>query len=155
MNNLNSKSNLHRKLRLMKWLIPLGMILLVIAYEVGPSRWIYNSLGFTYHLVVEILLFGTVGPLLVFLLLELLDRWLVEKETAAIQANLLARAKKKELEVSQIGDDTIQVLFAASLLLTNFKSDQSEPSIITASQIEATEQALHDAIQQLRSHLLV
>lgn len=154
MNNLTSKSNLHPKLRLMKWLIPLGLILIVIGYEVGPSRWIYNSLGFTYHLVVEILLFSTVGPLLVFLLLELLDRWLIEKETAAIQANLLAKAKKKELEVSQISDDTIQVLFATSLLLTNFKSDQTEPSLITASQIEATEQALHDAIQQLRSHLL-
>lgn len=150
-----SKSNLHRKLGLLKWPIPLGMVLLVIAYEVGPSIWIYRTLGFNYHLAAEILLFGTIGPLLAFLLLELLDRWLAEKENAEIRANLLALAKEKELKVNQISDDTIQVLFAAGLLITNFKSEQYDPSLINASQIEVTEQALHDAIQRLRSQILL
>ncbi len=153
MNNLTS--NLHQKLGIIKWLVPLGLVLLVIAYEIGPSRWIYNMLGFDYHLVAEILLFGTVGPAVVFVLLEFLDRWIVEKEKAEIQAILLANAKKKELEVSQISDDTIQVLFGIGLLLTNFKSDQSGSSIITSNQIEVTEQALDEAIQRLKSQLLI
>lgn len=137
----------------MKWLIPLGLVLLVIAYEVGPSRWVYNSLGFTYHLVVEIFIFGTVGPALAFVLLELLGRWIDEKETTELQANLLARANEKELEVRQISDDTIQVLFATSLLITTFKSDQSDLPPNTAAQIEVTEQALHETIKRLRSQL--
>lgn len=155
MYKLAARSNLHRKLGLLRWLIPLGMVLLVVAYEFGPSRWIHDSLGFTYHLWAEILFFGTIGPLLAFLLIEFLDRWLVEKENAEIRANLLAIAKKKELEVSQISDDTIQVLFAAGLLITNFKSEQYDPSLINTSQIEITEQALHDAIQKLRSQIKV
>lgn len=153
MEKLVSGSNLHRKLGLLKWLIPLGLVLLVIAYEIGPSRWIHDTLGFTNHLWAEILFFGTIGPLLAFLSIELLDRWLIEKENAEIRARLLAIAKKKELEVSQISDDTIQVLFAAGLLITNLKSEQFDPSLINISQIEVTEQALHDAIQRLRSQI--
>jgi len=153
MDKLVLRSNLHHKLGLLRWLIPLGMVLLVIAYEVGPSRWIYNSAGFTAHLVAEILLFGTVGPLLAFLLIELLDRWLIEKENAELHASLLALAKKKEFEVSQISDDTIQVLFAAGLLITNLKAEQFDPSLVDTSQIEVTEQALQEAIQRLRSQI--
>ena len=114
---INLKSTFRRNLRLIKWLIPLGLVLLVIVYEVGPSRWVYNGLGFTYHLVAEIFLFGTVGPLLAFLLLEMLSRWIEEKETTEVQANLLAEAKMKDREVRQLSDDTLQVLFATSLLI--------------------------------------
>ncbi len=128
---------------------------MVIGYEIGPSRWIYFRFGFSYHLAAEIILFGTVGPLLAFFLIELLDRWLVEKENAELHAKLLDLAKRKELEVSQISDDTIQVLFAAGLLITNFKSEQYDPSLINASQIEVTEQALQDAIQRLRSQIKI
>ena len=96
---INITSGFRRKLQLLKWLIPLGLVLLVVAYEIGPSRWVYGGFGFNYHLVLEILLFGTVGPVLAFLVLELLSRWIEEKETAEIQANLLTKAKEKDLEV--------------------------------------------------------
>lgn len=152
MNNLTS--GLRRKLGIMKWLIPLGLVLVVIAYEVGPSRWIFNGFGFTNHLIVEILLFGTVGPMLAFLVLELLGRWIEERELAEYQAALLDKAQKKEIKVNQISDDTIQVLFAASLLFNTFKSDQPDSQQITTDQIEIMEQALHEAIQRLRSQLL-
>lgn len=155
MDILASRTNLHRKLGLLRWLIPLGMVLLVIGYEIGPSRWIYYALGFNIHLLAGIILFGTVGPLLAFLLIELLARWLIEKENAELHAKLLDLAKRKELEVSQISDDTIQVLFAAGLLITNFKSEQYDPSLINNSQIEVTEQALQDAIQRLRSQIKI
>jgi hypothetical protein len=144
---------IRRKLRLLKFLIPLGLVLLVIVYELGPSLWIYNSLGFSYHLLVEILIFGSVGPLLVFFLLEMLSRWIEEKETAELQANLLARAQEKELEVRQISDDTLQVLFAASLLITTIKSDQVDLSANTATHIQVTEEALQQVMQRVSSHL--
>jgi len=143
-----------RKLKLLRWLIPVGLILLVVAYELGPSRWIYEGFGFTYHLVAEIVLFGTVGPILAFVLLDLLIRWIDEKETADLQAQLIAQANEKEVGVREIGDDTIQVLFATSLLLTTFKFKQSDLPAETVAQIEVTEQSLTDAIERLRSHLL-
>ena len=48
----------------------------------------------------------------------------------------------------------LQVLFATSLLITTMKSDHFDLPPDTATQIEATEQALQEAIVRLRSHLL-
>ena len=143
-----------RKLKLLRWLIPVGLMVLVVAYELGPARWIYAGFGFNYHLLAEIVLFGTVGPVLALALLDLLGRWMDEKETADLQAQLIAQANEKEVGVREIGDDTIQVLFATSLLLTTFKFKQSDLPAETVAQIEVTEQSLTDAIERLRSHLL-
>jgi len=151
---LPNLTTFRRQLRILKWLIPTGLVLLVVAYELGPSRWIYDGFGFNYHLLVEIFLLGTVGPLLAFVLLELLGRWIDEKETADLQARLLANAGEKELKVRQLSDDTIQVLFATNLLITTIKSDGSKLPRNTVAQIEITEQALDEAIQRLRSHIL-
>ena len=147
-------STFRRQLGLLKWLIPLGLMLLVVAYEIGPSRWINNGLGFSYHLLVEILLFGTVGPVLAFVVLVLLGRWIDERETADLQARMLAQANEKEQEVRQLNDDILQVFFGTSLLITAFKSDQPELQASTAAQIEATEQALGEAMERLHAYLM-
>lgn len=143
-----------RQLQTLKWLIPSGLVILVILYEIGPSRWTYQGWGFNIHLLVEIILFGTVGPLLAFVLMELLGRWMDEKETADYQARLLTQASEKESKVRQLNDDTIQVLFATSLLMNTIKSDGSNLPPATISQIETTERELSKSIKQLRSHLL-
>ena len=147
-------SSFRRQLGLLKWLVPAGLILLVIAYEVGPSRWIYEGFGFRIHVVAEILLFGTAGPIVAFIVLELLGRWIDEKETADFQSQLLAQASEKEQVVRQTSDDTLQVLFATSLLLTTFKSERSNLPSNTAKQIETTERALNETIQRLHTQLM-
>lgn len=150
---MNFTSGLRHKSGIMKWLVPLGLVLIVIAYELGPSRWIYDSLGFTTHLIAEIILFGSIGPVLTYLILELMSRWIAEKETAETQAALLSKAQQKELEIRQLSDDTLQVLFATSLLMAIIKSkDTISPSI--SAQIEVTEKALDQSIEKLRFHLL-
>jgi hypothetical protein len=147
-------NTLRRRLGLIKWLIPAGLMLLVIVYELGPARWLNDGLGFSYHLLAEMVLFGTLGPALAFVLLDLLGRWVDEKETADLQAKLLAEANEKEIMVRQVSDDTLQVLFATSLLIATMKSDRFDLPSDTAAQIEATEQELQEAIDRLRSHLL-
>lgn len=147
-------NTLRRRLGLIKWLIPAGLMLLVIVYELGPARWLNDGLGFSYHLLAEIVLFGTLGPALAFVLLDLLGRWVDEKETADLQAKLLAEANEKEIIVRQVSDDTLQVLFATSLLIATMKSDHFDLPSDTTAQIEATEQELQEAIDRLRSHLL-
>ena len=151
---LPKSSSFHRQLRLLRWLIPAGLILSVIAYEFGPSLWIYEGFAFRVHLAAEIVFFGTVGPITALILLELLGRWIDEKETADFQAELLAQANEKELEVRQTSDDTLQVLFATSLLIGTLKSDQSNLPSNTAEQIEITEQALNETIQRLYTQLM-
>lgn len=144
----------HRRLRLLKWIIPLALVVFVIFYETGPSHWVHEHMGFDTHLVLEIVVFGTIGPFLAVLTLELLDRWIGEKETVDLQANLLANARKKEEEVREVTDDAIQILFATSLLMTTLKAERPNLPPTTVSQIEITEQSLDEVIQRLRAQVL-
>jgi len=143
-----------RQLWLLRWLVPISLALVVIVYELIISRWTFQNWGFNNHLIVEIAVFGTVGPLLTFGLLELLGRWIQEKETADLQSRLLAKANEKEQKGRQINDTTIQVLFGTSLLMSTIKSEGSNLPVETIHQIEHTEAALKESIELLRTHLL-
>lgn len=145
--------SLRNQFRLLRWLIPLVLMLLVIAYELGPARWIYENLGFNYHLLAEILIFATIGPALVFIALDLLVRWLDERDTADYQASLLTRANENVESSRQLHDDVLQTLFATSLLVAKLKSDANNLSPELTQQIEANDQALEEARQRLQSHL--
>jgi hypothetical protein len=115
------------------WALPTTMVLLVVGYELGPARWIYETLGYRYHLLAEIIIFASLGPTLAFIVLQLLRRWLEERETSDLQAHLLARSRAEAEGSRQLNDDALQELTA---------------------QVEQTEDALQDAVGQLRSHLL-
>lgn len=150
----SSATTFRRQLRILKWLIPVGLALVVVTYELIISRWTFQSWGFNNHLIVEVSVFGTVGPLLTYVLLELLGRWIDEKETADWQSRLLAKANEKEQKVRQINDATIQVLFGTSLLMSTIKSEGSNLPDKTIHQIEHTEAALNESIELLRTQLL-
>jgi len=149
-----SPAALRRRLSLLQKLAPIGLLFLVIAYEIGPARWIHDWLGDAYHFVAEILVYGTVGPALAYLLLDFLGRWLEERETSELQAKVLAQAREHARISHQLSDEAVQALFAASMLLTSFTSSLSELPPEVASQLREAEQGLHQAIQQLRAHLL-
>lgn len=136
------------------WAVPLAMVLLVVGYELGPARWIHQTLGFRYHLLTEILLFGTLGPALTFGMLQLLERWLEERDTSELQAQLLARTRAEAEGSRQLNDDALQVLFAAGMLIDTLKAANDELPPEMSAQVEETERALQDAVAQLRNHLL-
>lgn len=141
-------------LRMLNWIVPVAMFLLVVVYELGPSRWLFMSYGFQFHLLAEMLIFATVGPALAFTILHLLRRWLEERDTSELQAALLARSREEAEGSRQLNDDALQVLFAAGVLIDTLKSgNQALPPKLTA-QVEDTERALQDAVAQLRTHLL-
>lgn len=143
-----------RQLWLLRWLIPVSLALVVVSYELIISRWTFQQWGFSNHLIVEISVFGTMGPLLAFVLLELLGKWIEEKETADLQSPLLAKANEKEQIGRQINDTTIQVLFGTSLLMSKIKVEGSNLPAETIRQIERTESALNESMELLRTHLL-
>lgn len=141
-----------RRFSLLRWLIPAGLMLLVIAYEIGPARWINARLGFNYHVVAEITLFGTVGPLLAFVLLNFLSRWLDERDTSDLQAQLLTEAREKTQTSRRLCDDALQSLFAAGAIIASLKPD-SEAAPEMAAHVAAAEQQLNQTINKLRDHL--
>ena len=128
-------------------------MLLVVIYEIGPARWIQDGVGDAYHFVAEILLYGTVGPLLAFLLLRFLGRWLEERETSELQAQVLAQAREHARVSRELSDDALQTLFAVSTLLASLESTLPNLSPEAAPTLHETQQSLDCAIRRLRDHL--
>lgn len=77
----------------LRWLLPLIFALLAVAYELSVARLIHDTYGDTLHFIIEILFFSSVGPLLAFLTLNQISRWLDQKE----HAERLARASERRL----------------------------------------------------------
>lgn len=85
---MSSSSNLRWRIDLMKWAVPLALIVMVLAYQFGLARWIHDRFSDPIHFSAEVLFYATVGPLSAFMTLRLIGNWLDEKERAERQANL-------------------------------------------------------------------
>ena len=147
-------SAIRRRIKLLQRLIPGSLLLLVVVYEIGPARWLHDSLSAGSHFVAEILVYGTVGPILAYVFLEFLGRWLEERETNELQAQALAQARERARLNHKLSDDALQALFAASALIASLESRLPDLSPQAAAQLHEAKQALDQAIQQLRAYLL-
>ena len=141
-------------LQRLNWLFPLSLFVLVVVYQVGPARWIHAQLGHRYHLLSEIIVYGTAGPLLAFMLLHLFRRWLEERDTSDLQSQLLERAREEAKQDRELNDDALQVLFAAGAMFDALKAAHPSLDETMLLEIETTEEALQTAVQRLRSRLL-
>ena len=149
----SKRSSFRRWFRWLQFLVPAALVVLVAVYEIGPAHWLHDRLGEEAHFVAEILVYGSVGPVLAFLLLHLLGRWIEEKETSDLQARVLAQAYEHVRISHKLSDDALQALFAASMLLASLKSSLPDPLPETASNLLAVQRSLDSAIRRLRDHL--
>ena len=74
--------NLGQRVRRLRRFTPLVLLGLVLFNELGLSPWTAQRLGDTAAVVLHILLYGSVGPVLAYLLLTVMGRWLEERETS-------------------------------------------------------------------------
>lgn len=84
---------LRQRINQFRWLLPLMLVLVVLVYQLGLSLWVHNSFSDAFHFGIEILFFGTTGPLLAYWALNQIGYWLDEKEIVEISA----RANEKRL----------------------------------------------------------
>ncbi len=147
-------ARLRERIDLLKWLIPVGLMFLVAAYEFGPAQWIYGQGGLPSRTVADVLIFGTVGPVLAIFALSLLEQWFEERETSDLQAEILAHARRDAERSRQLSDDAIQVLFAAAAFLGSLQYVQAKIPTEYVTELRNTEAALDGAIRNLRLHLL-
>jgi len=71
---------LRKRVALLRWIIPAGLVIVTIFYEFGPARWLQDNLHDPIDL--EILLYGVLSPLVAFWLLTLIGRWLDKTDRA-------------------------------------------------------------------------
>ncbi len=84
-------SILRRRVAFLRWTFPLAFALLALTYQLGPARWIQSRYGDPADFYVDILLYGTLGPLLAFGTMTQIGVWLDEKERAEKQARASER----------------------------------------------------------------
>lgn len=138
-----------QRLHLLRWLVPLALIVLVLIYEAGPARWT-AAMGRPYHVLLEIILFAMIGPTLAFLFLDSTQRWLEERDTSDLQAQVVAAAQADADRSRELCDDALQALFSAGTLIGSLKvalpPEESAP-------VETAEEALNEVVRELRDHL--
>jgi signal transduction histidine kinase len=145
-------AGLRRRLHWLQWAAPAAMALAVVFYVVGPGDTIYKTLGYSRHQLAEILFFGTIGPILIFILFTLLRRWLEEKETSELQALVLAQAREHARISREVTDDALQAIFAASVTLNSLESRVPDLPPEVIEQLRQTNRAMDPILQQLYAH---
>lgn len=145
--------DLRRLVHRLRWLVPLALALLVVVYDLTLAPWLIEQYGYRRHLLIELILFGTVGPIIAFVVLELLGRWLDERDTADYQAQLLVQARQERAVAREISDDTFQTLYATSMLLGTLSSEADRLPDGANEQLAAAQRALHQGMSRLRAYL--
>ncbi|MBE0409719.1 MAG: hypothetical protein IBX69_08305 [Anaerolineales bacterium] len=141
------------RIRLMKWMFPLSIAGLVIIYQLIVTNWLHETWGGTVHFVAELLFYGTAGPLFAYLILDILERWMEERETSELQSKVLEEARQRVNASRQLSDDALQSLYAASVYLSSLKLSDNELPTEARKTINETERVLGVAMRDLRQHL--
>src|SRR5690348_17228206 len=133
----------HLRVRLdrLRWQVPAALVVLVILNELGLAPWVAGRFGSAASSTLEILIYGSVGPCLAYLLLTLTSRWLEERETRAVQAWALGQAHAQVQRSHDLTDDVLQTLFATSLALNDLAEGLPDATPETAARFHEAEQA--------------
>lgn len=144
-----SLANLRRRLDLLRWLVPAALLLFVIVHELGLARWVHLNLGDMAVTILNILLYGSVGPALAYLMLTFIGRWLEERETSELQSQALHQARAQVQRSHDLTDDALQTLFATSVVLDNLTDGLADLTPKAAAHFHEARQAVTHAIEQL------
>lgn len=82
---------LRKRIETLNLTVPLFLSLAVLGYQLIFARWVHQTYGSNMHYAIEILFFGTIGPLLTFGALRQIGVWLGEKESAQKEADAKER----------------------------------------------------------------
>jgi len=140
---------LQRRLSRLRWLVPAGLLVVVVVNELGLARWIHLRWGDVASITWDIVVYGSVGPVMAYLALTFIGRWLEERETSELQAQVLHQAQAQAQRTHDLTDDALQTLFATSLVLDNLAEQLPNSSPEAAAQFHAAGQAVNRAIEQL------
>ena len=73
---------LSQRLRVLQWALPALIMLVAALYQLGPARYVHDNLGTWSHYILEVVFYGTTGPVGVWLTLRVVRHWVEQKERA-------------------------------------------------------------------------
>ena len=88
-----SNVTFRQRLVFLRWVFPFFLVVSVIVYQLVFARWVHDQIGENAHYFAEILFYATVGPLLTYWILTLINQWFDQKE----EAEMSARASEDRL----------------------------------------------------------
>lgn len=143
------KANRH----LMRWFLPVGVLSLILIYELVAALWLHDRIGYSYHVIAEILFLAMLGPTMAFFFARLIDQWLDERDTSDWQAQLLASARANEKISRKLNDEALQAIFSAGLVIDSLKDFNPELPTELREQAEGATVALRGLNQRLYAYL--
>lgn len=111
---------------LQRWL-PIAVMAVATLYQLGPARYIHNHYGDWAHYALEILFYGTSGPVFIWLTMRVVREWVEQKEQAEaevyrLNSELQQRVDARTRELKQKAD----ALEAANVQLQKLDQVKSE-----------------------------
>jgi len=72
----------YERVVLLRWLLPTTIFVVVVGYQLFLFRWVHDEVGFVQHTILEISVYGIIGPIVMFLALSWVGHGLKEKDKA-------------------------------------------------------------------------
>ena len=110
-----TETTLRQRINTMRWVLSLVWIVGVVIYQLVFASWVQHRFSEGYHYLVEILFYGTIGPLLAFWFLWRIDRRLGEMEHLEKKAQSM---EKRLASITHISADAILSLDAAGQIVS-------------------------------------
>lgn len=82
-------NKLSDRLRLMQWMLPAAIGLLVAVYQIGLARYVHENFGAWPHYAMEVLLYGAMAPIVMWFILGIVRTWVGQKEQAETEVHRL------------------------------------------------------------------
>ena len=118
---------LSSRLQLLQRWLPIAVMAVAALYQLGPARYIHNHFGDWAHYGLEILFYGTAGPIFIWATLRIVRVWVEQKEKAEgevyrLNRELQQRVEERTRELKQKAD----ALETANLQLQKLDQIKSE-----------------------------
>ena len=97
------------RLHLLQRLLPIAVMAVAALYQLGPARYIHDHYGDWAHYGLEVLFYGTAGPLFLWITLRVVRGWVEQKERAEAEVyrlnnELQQRVEERTRELKQKAD---------------------------------------------------
>lgn len=143
---------LSHRLRLLQWALPVAITGLAALYQLGPARYVHDTFGDWAHYALEVLFYGTAGPIVVWFILRVVRTWAEQKEQAEaevyrLNAELQQRVDERTRELREKNE----ALAAANAQLEELDRLKSEFVSLVSHELRAPLTNVRGAIELMEA----